>query len=353
MAQDGALGVGIVGSGFMGSTWAEVAAHHAAGTRVVAVTGGLRAAGLAARVGIPEDPDLATLCARPEVRIVVLASPPDVHHAQALEALAAGKDLLIEKPMAQSVAECRAIAEAAERAGRRVAVVSHQRFRTVPRAAHAAIAGGAIGPVRMVGTIGAEVGWWDMEARGDTWKLDPRRQTAYASWAAHTCDLVRWLTGSEAVRASAEIANFSGTPPEVGQSAMVLYTMASGALVSVWMSYEFPAPGLDPAWPWHLVGATGIVRFDPYHAAFLDDASGRREIAAQPAFDPLDAADPVRLRAYAAQLEDLVGAIRDGRDPEVSARDGLRTIAMIEAAERSAATHRTIAIAPDGTPEPA
>jgi predicted dehydrogenase len=201
----------------------------------------------------------------------------------------------------------------------------------------------------MVGTIGSEVGWWDLAARGDEWKLDPRQQTAYASWAAHACDLIRWLTGSEAVRASAQITNFSGTPPEVGQSAMALYTMASGALVQVWVSYEFPAPGLEPAWPWHIVGASGILEMDPYHDLSLARGEARGEIARQPAFDPLDAVDPVRLRAYAAQLEDLVEAIAEGRDPYSSGADGLRVIAMITAAELAAAEHRTVEIGPDGT----
>ena len=204
----------------------------------------------------------------------------------------------------------------------------------------------------MVGTIGAEVGWWDLAARGDEWKLDPRRQTAYASWAAHACDLVRWFTGSEVVRASAQITNFSGTPPEVGQSAMVLYTMASGALVSVWMSYEFPPPGLEPHWPWTLVGPGGIIRFDPYDAAFLDRGEARDEIARQPAFDPLDAGDPVRLRAYAGQLEDLCAAVRSGGRPLVSGEDGLRTIAMIEAAELAATRDATVEVDADGTVRP-
>jgi len=351
MAGDPAvgMGIGIVGSGFMGRTWAEVAAHHAAGTRLVAVTGGRRAPALAADHGIPSEPSLEALLARDDVEAVVLATPPAGHREQALAVTASGRHVLVEKPMAQTVDECRAMVDAARSAGVRLAVVSHHRFRTVPRAAHEAITRGDIGPVRMLATIGAEVGWWDLAARGDEWKLDPAQQTAYASWAAHACDLIRWFTGSEAVRVSAQIDNFSGTPPGVGQSAMALYTMASGALVQVWVSYEFPAPGLDPGWPWHIVGAEGILELDPYHSVSLARGDDRREVARQPAFDPLDALDPIRLRAYAGQLEDLVAAIRDRRDPYVSGTDGLRVVSMITAAERAAATNTTVEIRPDGS----
>ena len=59
--------------------------------------------------------------------------------------------------------------------------------------------------------------------------------------------------------------------------------------------------------------------------------------------------DPVRLRAYAGQLEDLVSAIRDGRAPASSGEDGLHVIAMITAAELAAAEHRTVEIGLDGT----
>ncbi len=349
MAEGSELRIGIVGSGFMGRTWAEVGSRHARGTRVVAVTGGRRAAALADDHAIALEPDLDALLRRTDVDAVVLATPPAGHHDQALAVVRSGRHLLVEKPMAQSVVECRAMVDAADAADVRLAVVSHHRFRTVPLAVHEAISRGDVGQVRMVGTIGAEVGWWDLAARGDEWKLDPAQQTAYASWAAHACDLIRWFTGSESVRVSAQIANFSGTPPRVGQSAMALYTMASGALVQVWMSYEFPDPGLEPGWPWTIVGSSGIVEFDPYVSALLARDGGRTEVARQAPFDPLDASDPVRLRAYAAELEDLVDAIGERRDPASCGRDGLRVVAMITAAELAAAQQRTVEIGPDGS----
>ena len=349
MGNGAKVGFGIIGSGFMGRTWAEVTANHAIGTRLVAVAGGRRAPALATDYGVPLEASLEALLARDDVEAVVLATPPAGHLEQARQVAATGRHVLIEKPMAQTVEECREIVTACAAAGVRLGVVSHHRFRTVPRAAYDAIARGDIGPVRMVSTISAEVGWWDLAARGDEWKLDPRQQTAYASWAAHACDLIRWLTGSEAVRVSAQITNYSGTPPEVGQSAMVLYTMASGALVSVWMSYEFPKPGLEPGWSWHIMGADGLLEMDPYHEVRLGRGDGWEDVAQQAAFDPLDSVDPLRLRAYAGQMEDLVAAIADGRDPLVSGMEGLHTIAMITAAELAAVTNRTVEIAADGS----
>lgn len=335
---------GIVGSGFMGRTWAEVAANHAKGTSLVAVAGGRRAPALAADYGVPLEPSLDALLARADIDAVVLASPPAGHLEQTIRAAAARRHVLVEKPMAQSEAECRAMLDACRAAGVRLSVVSQHRFRDVPAAARRLIDDGAIGEVRMIQLIGAEVGWWDLAARGDEWKLDPGQQTAYASWGAHSCDLLRWFTGAEARLAFGRITNFSGDPPDVGQSAVVIYEMTSGALAQVTMSYEFPPPGVSPSWPWRIVGSTGIIDLDPYLVVRLGRGDGWETVAAQEPFDPMDAADPVRLRAYARQLEDLVAAIAEGRDPLVSGEDGRRTVAMLEAAERSAATGQAVSI---------
>jgi predicted dehydrogenase len=328
--------VGVVGSGFMGRTWSEVAANHAAGTELVAVAGGRRAPALAADYGVALEPTPDALIARRDVDLVILASPPAVHHAQTVAAASAGKHVLVEKPMAQDVAECEAMVEACGAASVRLSVVSQHRFRDTPAAAHRLIGDGAIGDVRMIRLTGAEIGWWDLKARGDEWKLDPAQQTAWASWSAHGCDLIRWLSGSEPVRAFARITNFSGTPPDVGQSAMAQYEMASGAIVQILMTYEMPKPGFESTWEFVIVGSTGIVRLDPYGQLQLGHDDGWEVVAEMPGFDPLDANDAVRLRAYARQLEDLVAAIRDRREPLVSGDEGRRTTRMLTAAEESA-----------------
>ena len=337
--------VGIVGSGFMGRTWAEVAAKHASGTSLVAVTGGRRAEALAADMAVPLEPSLEALLARGDVDAVVLATPPAGHLVQTVQAAAAGRHLLVEKPMAQSATECAEMVAACRDAGVRLSVVSQHRFRDAPVAAKRLIAEDAIGEVRMIQVTGAEVGWWDLAARGDEWKLDPHQQTAWASWGAHSCDLLRWFSGSDGELAFARITNFSGEPPNVGQSAVVTYEMTSGVLAQILMSYEFPQPGLHPSWPWRIVGSKGIIELDPYAVVRLGNANGWEVVAEQAPFDPMDASDPVRLRAYARQLEDLVAAIGEGRDPLVSGEEGRRTTAMLDAAERSAASGTSAAVA--------
>jgi len=335
------IGIGVVGSGFMGRTWSEVAANHAAGTRLVAVSGGRRAPALAADYGVPLEPDLESVLARPDVDAVILATPPAGHGPEAVAAARAGKHILVEKPMANTVADCRRMVEAADAADVRLALVSQQRWRPAPSAGKRVIDEGRLGEIRMMRIQSVAVGWWDLEARQDQWKKDPAQQSAFASDAAHGLDMARWYMNlPNPVRAYSQFTSYSGFVP--GESSMSVFTMDNGVLVDYWMSYELPEPGMG-SMTLVAVGTKAMLRVDMYGKVELSHPDGTWELVLeQGPFDPLNAVDPIRLRAYAGQMEDLVAAIAERRDPYVSGRQGLITTSMLEAAERSAATNQVI-----------
>lgn len=337
------VGVAIVGAGFMGRTWAEVAAGHVPGVRLAGVTGGTRAAALAQDYGCRHYADLRELAEDRSVDIAVLATPPAVHREQALLLAGAGKHLLVEKPMAQTVDECRDIVAACAQADVRLSVVSQHRFRTVPRAAKDAIDSGRIGAVTMVQARGAHVGFWDTSVTGDAWKLDPLQQRAYASWAAHACDLIRWYVGSEADTVFAAGASYTPEPPP-DRSVMAAYRFAGGQLAQVWMSYDIPPPGLGHGLDLLLVGTDGMIELDSYAEALVTDGGAWESLVVQPAFDAADPRDPVRLAAYIGQFQDLLAAVQTGGRPLVDGREGLLTTAMLEAAEESIDSGRSVRI---------
>src|SRR6185295_8961355 len=101
------IGIGIIGSGYMGRTYAECVARYNHGARVVAVAGGTRAPGLAADYDAAAEPTVDALLARADVSAVIITSPQSAHCAQTLAAARAKKHVLVEKPMATSTAECR------------------------------------------------------------------------------------------------------------------------------------------------------------------------------------------------------------------------------------------------------
>jgi predicted dehydrogenase len=323
------VGVGILGSGFMGRTWAE-AVRQNEGAHLVAIAGGTRAPGLGQDFGVPVV-DLAALLRDPSVELVLLATPPRVHAEQAIAAANAGKHLLIEKPMANTVAECDLIIHAAVHNEIRLAVVSQHRFRESPLAARRLIDDGRIGDVRMIRAIGPTAGY---DAPNDTWKADPKEQTVWADWAAHACDITRWMAGSEPTIAFARSHSYQPYPPP-DQSTMAIYHFGNGVLADIWLTYEISPPGLGSALQFLILGSRGIIELDSYGSVRLADGDGWRTVYEQPAFDPMDPLNPVRIKAYSDELTDVVGAIRGHREPRVDATTARRTIEMVEAAERS------------------
>jgi predicted dehydrogenase len=334
------LGVGVIGSGFMGRTWAEVAAKHVPAISLSAVTGGRRAEVLAADYGVPCDPGPASLLSRPDVEIVIIATPPNSHLPLTVDAAAAGKHVLVEKPMARDVTECEAMVGVCDAANVRLAVVSQHRFRNAPRAAKRLIVEGAIGAIRLVRVTGAEA-WWDMSVTQDQWKLDPEQQKIFADWGAHGCDVLRWLVDSRPTLAFAQYHRYTKTgPPD--QSAMVMFRFASGVIADILMSFEIPSPGLGSAVQYLIIGSKGMIELDSYGRVVLGQQQEWTVAYEQPQFDPLDPVNPLRLEAYSRQLADLVGAVAEARDPLVSGQEGALTQSMLDAAERSARTDSVV-----------
>jgi len=98
-----------------------------------------------------------------------------------------------------------------------------------------------------------------------------------------------------------------------------------------------------------IAGSDGIIELDSYGTVRLaTPASGWETIFEQPPFDPLDAEDSIRLQAYATQLCDLMAAIAEGRDPQVSGRQGANTTSWLEAAEQSAASGEDVRLSLTG-----
>jgi UDP-N-acetyl-2-amino-2-deoxyglucuronate dehydrogenase len=346
--------MGVIGSGYMGRTYAACLTRHVPNATLVSVWGGRRATALAEEFGVQADDSLEELLARPEVEAVVITSPHRAHLPQAVAAAEAGKHVYIEKPMAISVAECDAIIGACETAGVQLTVNFVTRFRDAPLAMKGLVDEGRIGEVRMIQMQGT---WTSFlledivdEATGrviiprKTWAFDPAEGSQFLDWGVHETDAVRWLTGSEAVRAYADYETY-GTPPPVDLSAMVQYRMANGVMVQMLMTYEAPEPGIVPNDWTRIIGSSGIIEADHYGKVRLGSGADWKVVAEQPAFNFLgDYLDPNRLKGFAAQVEDFAGAIRDGREPVVTGRDGRAAVEMVEAADRSAATGQAVGL---------
>jgi len=200
------LRVGLVGAG----RWAAVhrATLAAAGAELVAVATGSAAS--AARVhadwGVPTTTDLDELLAS-DVEAVIVASPNDLHARQALRALAAGKHVLVEKPMAITRADARALADAARSSDRVVAVGHEMRVFALFARVRELIDEGRLGePLHL------KLDLWRRPHRAGTggWKTDPARLgSTVLEEPVHYLDLARWYLGEPR-----EVLAWSSSRPE-------------------------------------------------------------------------------------------------------------------------------------------
>ncbi|WP_158602684.1 Gfo/Idh/MocA family protein [Jiangella rhizosphaerae] len=189
----------IVGAGF-------IADHHGAALRassrarlagIVDVDAGRASAAATAAGGVPWTTDLAEALARPGVDAAIVCTPNMTHEPIAQQIAAAGKHLLMEKPLTITVPSARAVVEAFDAAGTVVMAAHTHRFYDYARAVDDAIAGGAVGrPVfARLALLGGWI-WPDWRA----WVLDPAKSGGHALHnGVHLLDLVSWWLRDEPV----------------------------------------------------------------------------------------------------------------------------------------------------------
>ncbi|GAB3852576.1 Gfo/Idh/MocA family oxidoreductase [Nocardioides maradonensis] len=257
---------GIIGTGFMGRVHAH--AVRAAGADLVAVAGSSpeRAGAAASELGaVRPAADAAELIAAADVDVVHVCTPNDTHHDLALAALAAGKHVVCEKPLATTLSAAQQLAEEAVRRSVVAAVPFVYRWYPMVREARARVVAGETGPLRLL--HGSYLQDWLAEPSDDNWRVDPARggaSRAFADIGVHWCDLVEFVTGHRITRLVADartmIPERGGNPVSTEDAASVLFTTDQGATGSVVISQV--SPGKKNQLAFRLDGALAALSFD-------------------------------------------------------------------------------------------
>jgi phthalate 4,5-cis-dihydrodiol dehydrogenase len=174
--------------------------------------------------------DIDGLCADPDVDVVYIASPHEFHAAQAIAAARAGKHVLVEKPMATSLTDCDAMAEAARLAGTALLVGPSHSFDAPVKLAADLIATGRYGRVRMITALNF-TDYLYRPRRPE--EFDRRRGggVVYAQ-AVHQIDVVRRLAGAAVISVRAQAGDWDPARSTDGAYA-ALFTFANGAVATL------------------------------------------------------------------------------------------------------------------------
>lgn len=334
------VGIGMIGSGFMGLTYSEVVARHAVGCRLAAITGGRRAVQLAADYGVPAEPTAEALLARPDVQAVVLATPDqDRPHLTRLAA-AASKHVLAEKPMAPTVAECDQMITACAEARVNLAVVKTERFRKLTQRAKQLIDDGTLGPLHMLRTVSAFPLPLTKQLFAERqWMFDPRGGGLFMGMASHNTDFLRWLTGRNAVKVFAQATTFSDVQaPALSVMAQIVFE--GGIMAHMMITAELPSPSLPSSEVrFQVFGRDAMLDLENFE--FLDLGRGDKweRIYTPERFDYLkEPKSPIRLFPHIGVIQEFVDSIREQRPPRVGGTEGRAAVEICEACLLSART---------------
>jgi len=208
------IGMGLVGPGFVG-------AHHIDAVRrlgyvdvvAIAASSDASARKKADALGVPKAyGSYEALVADPDVHVVHNTTPNYLHVPVVRAALAAGKHVISDKPLAMTAADARLLLDAANEARVVHAVTFNYRGNPLVQQAREMIRAGEIGDVHFV--HGAYLQDWLLEPTDFSWRLEPEKggaSSAMGDIGSHWCDLVQHVVGQRIVEVLADLTTVIGT----------------------------------------------------------------------------------------------------------------------------------------------
>lgn len=316
------LNISIVGPGKVAERFLAPALKQVSGARLWSVVGRDlgKAADFARRHGAaapaPAHTDLAEALRDPELHAVIIATPDHLHAPQAIAAAEAGKHLLVEKPLATSVEEGRAMVEAARTSGVTLAVGYHLRWHAGHRLLAERIHAGALGKL-----LHARVQWTYRTAGADNWRASGQssRWWALSAFGTHCLDLIRWFMVPVCGEV-AEIKLVAGSPEWQSpneETAVVTMRFESGATAEFLVSVLFESESRV-----EVFGEQGNAAC---RGTLGPDGGGIVALLGEPLNFP--ATNP-----YVAEMADFAEAIRTGRPPAADGKEGLHNVKLLQRA---------------------
>jgi predicted dehydrogenase len=301
------MGVALVGAGNL-ARWAHLPnIKKTPGVRLRAIhsASGSRGKSYALRFGAEYcTTDYDEVLKDPEIQVVVIVSRNQQHASQALAALRAGKHVFVEKPMALTQSECRELSQAVETTGKQLTIGFNRRYAPTYLALKKQIAKRG-GPALLNCRINSP------GISGSYWMADPSTGGAILGEACHFVDLMYWLLDSEPLEVSAYSLP-TGKKDPIGENNLVAaFRFADGSIANLtYCTVGSPTSGGERL----EVFASGIgaAAEDFKKLAILTDVIRKRS-------------SWFAEKGYGAQMRGFFTALKQGKPPDITVRDGVRS----------------------------
>ncbi|GAB4221691.1 MAG: Gfo/Idh/MocA family oxidoreductase [Spirochaetales bacterium] len=277
---------------------------------------------------------------RSDIDLVSICLPPSVHAETTIAALQSGKHVLVEKPMAPSLAECDAMIEAAEKAGKLLSVVAQNRYKIPTMKLKRLIESGKLGRVlyTMVNSF-----WWRGQSYYDLWWRGTWEQEGGGctlNHAVHHIDLLRWFLGMPEEVVSV-ITNVNHTNSEVEDLSAALMKYPKGELAQ--LTASLVCHGEEQEMVFHTEKARVSVPFrvrvsKPMENGFaLDDPDTEKEVARW-----YEEIPSITYEGHEGQIKNVLDAIEGKGSLLIDGKEGRATLELIMGIYKAAVTRQPV-----------
>ena len=323
---------GVVGYGNIGQT--HVATLTGGAVERARVTGVVTAGDTPLPAGVTRYATLEDMLSVDTTDVVLIATPTMTHPNLGMDTLAAGRHLLMEKPIAMSALQARRLIEAVP-AGVQAAVMLNQRYHPVYREIKKIVSGGDLG--RIVRFNWIMTGWYrpDVYFLVSSWRgtWPGEGGGALLNQCIHNLDVLQWVLGlPESVVADVRFGKFHEIDVEDEVTAMLSY--ADGA-TGVVVASTGEAPGMNRL---DIVGDRGTLSFDGERLnveisrqSVSEHCASTREMFGVPEFVKQEVPVRAELNQHACVLQDVVDAVLDGSTLATPLAEGLGSVELANA----------------------
>lgn len=283
--------------------------------------------------------DYKKMLAEVSADCVTVTLPNVLHCPVTIDCLKAGAHVMVEKPMATSLAEARKMCDAAKKAGKLLLVNQTQRLINAHKKAREVIQSGVLGKVLHVNGVFGHSGP-DNWAPGADWFFNKKsaRFGAMADLGIHKADLIRYLAGKEIAEISAYSARLDkkGT---VEDNFVSSFKFDDGTVGMLSASWTFYGKG-DNYIIFHCEKGSLHVNWDPAHPCIghLEHPEGRIFFDPPPPIEKYPESWGVDVSGH------FVAACKGEMEPFCTGEEGMKSLQVILAAEKSAATGKSVKV---------
>jgi predicted dehydrogenase len=301
-----------------------------------------RAEALAEKYGAKGYTDYQKMLADPEIDAVVVAGPNSLHAAQSIEALAAGKHVLCEKPMATTREDAKAMLDASKKHGKYLMIGLNQRLMPPHVKAKKILRSGDLGSVLAFRTAFKHPGpeGWSVDA-GKSWffKKGQAFMGVTGDLGVHKADLLRWLLGQEFVEVSGFVSTLDkkdadGKLIDLDDNALLTLKTDKGVIGSMILSWTNYGPEENYTVIYCQKGVLSLGT-DPNYGVIVDYRNGERELhkVGEMATNTKQVASGI--------IDMFTTSILTKTPPEIDGMEGYRSLDVILTAMEAAKTGTT------------